>query len=73
MPKMIPKKKDVDKSSENSNVPKMRKPKFPKFTRYTPLDVDQGRILEEALNTKLLQTPEKVSTPPNADTKKQFR
>jgi len=42
----------------------------PKYNRYTPLVSNRARILEEALNTDLITTPRKVSTPPNADTTK---
>jgi len=45
----------------------------PKYNRYTPLGSNRARILEEALNTDLIGTPQRVSTPPNADTTKHCR
>ncbi|XP_027932692.1 uncharacterized protein LOC114188288 [Vigna unguiculata] len=42
----------------------------PKYNRYTPLVSNRARILEEALNADLIATPQRVPTPPNADTTK---
>jgi len=45
----------------------------PKYNRYTPLVSNKARILEEALNADLIATPQRVPTPPNADTTKHYR
>jgi len=42
----------------------------PKYNRYTPLVSNRVRILEEALNADLITIPQRVPTPPNADTTK---
>ena len=42
----------------------------PKYNRYTPLVSNRARILEEALNADLIATPQRVPTPPKADTTK---
>jgi len=45
----------------------------PKYNRYIPLVSNRVRILEEALNADLIATPQRVTTPPNADTTKHCR
>jgi len=42
----------------------------PKYNRYTPLMSNRARILDEALNADLIATPQRVPTPPNANTTK---
>jgi len=44
-----------------------------RFSRYTPLTTERGRILDEALNAKLIPPPRKVANPNNADRRKQCR
>jgi len=39
--------------------------RIPKFSHYTPLNADQTRILEEALNADIIPTPRKILSPPN--------
>lgn len=43
------------------------------FTKYTPLNTNFVRILEEALNVKLIPISSKTSAPPNADQNKQYQ
>ena len=43
------------------------------FSRYTPLMAERGRILDEALNAKLIPPLNKASSPENADRRKQCR
>jgi len=40
--------------------------RIPKFTHYTPLNVNRARILEEALNAEII-VPRMISSLPNAD------
>ena len=44
-----------------------------RFSRYTPLTTERGRILDEALNAELIPPPRKVASPNNADRRKQCR
>ena len=44
-----------------------------RFSRYTPLTTERGRILDEALNAELIPPPKKVASPNNADRRKQCR
>jgi len=44
-----------------------------RFSRYTPLTTERGRILDEALNAELIPPPRKVANPNNADRRKQCR
>ncbi|XP_068484963.1 uncharacterized protein [Phaseolus vulgaris] len=44
-----------------------------RFSRYTPLTAERGRILDEALNAELIPPPRKVASPNNADRRKQCR
>ena len=44
-----------------------------KYNRYTPLVSNRARILEEVLNAYLIGTPQRVPTPPNADSTKHCR
>jgi len=39
----------------------------PHFTRYIPLRVNRGRILDEALSGDLISLPRRVASPENAD------
>ena len=39
----------------------------PQFTRYTPLNVDRGRILDEALSVNLIPTSRRAMIPENAN------
>jgi len=43
------------------------------FSRYTPLTIERGRILDEALNAELISPPRRVASPSNADQRKQHR
>jgi len=43
------------------------------FSRYTPLTIEKGRILDEALSAELIPTPRKASSLENADQKKHCR
>jgi len=45
----------------------------PKYNKYTPLVSNRARILEYALNADLIAIPQRVPTPPNADTTKHCR
>jgi len=38
-----------------------------RFSRYTPLTTERGRILDEALNAELIPPPRKVASPNNVD------
>ena len=40
---------------------------------YTPLTIERGRILDEALNAELIPPPRKVASPNNVDRRKQCR
>jgi len=53
------------KGKERSHVQqfKQREPRPPKFTHYTPLKVNRGRILEEALSADLIPSLQKLPTP----------
>jgi len=42
-----------------------------RFSRYTPLKIERGRILDEALSAELIPPPRKVASPNNADRRKQ--
>jgi len=41
-----------------------------RFSRYTPLMTERGRILDEALNAELIPPPRKVANPNNVDRRK---
>jgi len=41
-----------------------------RFSRYTPLTTERGRILDETLNAELIPPPRKVASPNNADRRK---
>jgi len=41
-----------------------------RFSRYTPLTIERGRILDEALNAELIPPPRKVASPNNVDLRK---
>jgi len=41
-----------------------------RFSRYTPLTTERGRILDETLNAELIPPPRKVASPNNVDWKK---
>jgi len=47
---------------------KKRATRPPKFSHYTPLNVNKGRISEEALNVDLIPSLQKLPTPQNANT-----
>jgi len=66
---------DKGKGKERSNAQqfKQREPRPPKFTHYTPLNVNRGRILEDALNVDLIPSPQKLPTLWNVDTSKHCR
>jgi len=53
--------------------PKQRDLRPSKYAQYTPLNENQGRILEEALHATLIHAPKKAPTPRNADTTKHCR
>ncbi|XP_068467089.1 uncharacterized protein [Phaseolus vulgaris] len=42
-----------------------------RFSRYTPLTTERGRILDKAFNAELIPPPRKVAIPNNADRRKQ--
>ena len=42
----------------------------PCFSRYTPLNVDRSKILQDALNAKLIPPPRRALSPENADRSK---
>ena len=44
-----------------------------RFSRYTHLTTERGRILDEALNAELIPPPRKVASSNNADRRKQCR
>jgi len=44
-----------------------------RFSRYTPLTTERGRILDEALNAELIPPLRKVVSPNNADRRKRCR
>ncbi len=44
-----------------------------RFSRYTPLTAERGRILDEALTAELIPPPRKVASPNNVDQRKQCR
>ncbi|XP_068476914.1 uncharacterized protein [Phaseolus vulgaris] len=44
-----------------------------RFSRYTLVTAERGRILDEALNAKLIPPPRKVVSPNNVDRRKQCR
>jgi len=74
---ILPHQQDKAKIRERSSFvqppPRPREIRSPKFTTYTPLNANQGRILEEALSTDILPIPRQAVTPKNADTTKHFR
>jgi len=41
--------------------------------RYTPLNVDRGKLLDEALSVDLVPTPRKVLSPDNVDSTRKCR
>ncbi|XP_014519756.1 uncharacterized protein LOC106776801 [Vigna radiata var. radiata] len=45
-------------------------PRVPRFPQYTPLNAPRARILQEALSTQVMRTPQKRPTPPGADSSK---
>jgi len=53
--------------------PKQRDLRPSKYTQYTPLNANRGRILEEALHATLIHAPKKAPTPRNADMTKHCR
>jgi len=42
----------------------------PRFSRYTPLNVDKGKILQEALSAELMPPPRRALSPDGADRSK---
>jgi len=44
-----------------------------RFSRYTPLTTERGKILDETLSAELIPPPRKVANPNNADRRKQCR
>jgi len=56
--------------NNSSHFPKQREARTPKFSQYTPLNEDMGRILEEALSVELIPTLKRVPTPRNTDMSK---
>jgi len=53
--------------------PRQKEVRTPRFSNYTPLNANRGRILEEALSADFLPTPKRVATPRNFDTSKHYR
>jgi len=53
--------------------PRPKEVRIPRYSNYTPLNANRGRILEEALSVDLLPTPRKATTPRNADTSRHCR
>jgi len=45
----------------------------PRFSRYTPLNTDRSKILQEALSTELIPPPQRALSPENADRNKRCR
>jgi len=45
----------------------------PRFSRYTPLNADRSKILQEALSAELIPPPRKALSPENADRSKRCR
>ena len=62
-----------EKENERHNRPtagqrdKHRDNRGYRFTRYTPLSADMGRILDEALSFNLIPPPRRVTSPQPAD------
>jgi len=56
----------IDRRRENRDRPI-------RFSRYTPLTTERGRILDEVLNAELIPPPRKVASPNNVDRRKQCR
>jgi len=46
---------------------KHRETQAPRFMRYTPLNTDRGRLLDEALSVDLILTPRRAMSPHNVD------
>jgi len=74
---VIPHQQDKARMREKPSFPpplsRPREIRLPKFTTYTPLNANRGRILEEALRTDILPIPRRTATPKNADTTKHCR
>ena len=45
----------------------------PRFTRYTPLNTDRGRILDEALSAELIPTPRRAMSLDSADRTRKWK
>jgi len=45
----------------------------PRLSRYTPLNADSGKILQEALSVELMPPPRRALSPDNADCSKKCR
>ncbi|XP_014511473.1 uncharacterized protein LOC106770166 [Vigna radiata var. radiata] len=45
-------------------------PRGPRFPQYTPLNAPRAQILQKALSTQVMRTPQKCLTPPGADSSK---
>ena len=59
--------------ADTTSLVGQREARTPRFSSYTPLNTNIGRILEEALNANLLPIPNKAATPHNANTSKHCR
>ena len=70
--------KGKEKEKDRGNKPTLgrfdcfRENQGPRFLSFTPLTLLRGRVLDEALQTKLIPTLKQSQTPRNADTSKHY-
>jgi len=50
-----------------------RENRRPRFSQYTPFNIERGKILQEALSTELIPPPRRALSPENADRSKKCR
>ncbi|XP_014497027.1 uncharacterized protein LOC106758609 [Vigna radiata var. radiata] len=62
--------KQQGQSQRTGGVKGREGPRVPRFPQYTPLNAPRARILQEALSTQVMRTPQKRPTPPGADSSK---
>jgi len=65
--------KREDRERQGRSQTQKRDNQGPRFSRYTSLNADRSKILQEALSTKLIPPPRRALSPENADRSKRCR
>ncbi|XP_068472805.1 uncharacterized protein [Phaseolus vulgaris] len=64
---------DGEKECQGQSINLGERRRDNQFSRYTPLTIERGKILDEALSAELIPTPRKASSPKNVDRRKRCR